>query len=147
MKKSVFAIIAVVYVASIVLISLFGMKAVVYNEVIPVTAIECLNETDSKSEVYYSGDIKVIKVPFVGVGDAENLSGTMVQIVQRVYPDNASNKIVKYSYGENDYVEFLKDDNGRDLGLVLIKDRVVLKVKIMATDGSKVYSEIIIWAY
>lgn len=147
MKKSVFAIIAVVYVASIVLISLFGMKAVVYNEVIPVTAIECLNETDGKSEVYYSGDIKVIKVPFVGVGDAENLSGTMAQIVQRVYPDNASNKIVKYSYGENDYVEFLKDDNGRDLGLVLIKDRVVLKVKIMATDGSKVYSEIIIWAY
>ena len=51
MKKSTLIMIAIVYIASIVLISLFGMKSVVYNEVIPVTKIECLNETDSKTEV------------------------------------------------------------------------------------------------
>lgn len=147
MKRSTFVIIAIVYVASIVLISLFGMKAVVYNEVIPVTAIECLNKTDSKSEVYYSGDTKVIKVPFTQAGNAETLTGTMVQLVQRVLPDNASNKSVKYSCADNENVEFAKGEDGRDLGLVLIKGRVVLKVKILATDGSKVYTEVIIWAY
>ena len=52
MKKSTLVVIAIIYVASIVIISLFGMKAVVYNEVIPVTQIECLNQTDSNSEVY-----------------------------------------------------------------------------------------------
>lgn len=147
MKKSTLVVIAIVYVASIVLISLFGMKAVVYNEVIPVTAIECLNETDSQTEVYYSQDMKIIKVQFTEPGNADTLTGTMVQLIQRVLPDNASKKAVKYSYTENDNVEFVKGEDGRDLGLVLIKGRVVLKVKIMATDGSKIYTEVVIWAY
>lgn len=147
MKKSTLVVIAIIYVASIVIISLFGMKAVVYNEVIPVTQIECLNQTDSNSEVYYSGDMKVIKVKFTEPGNAETLKGTMVQIVSRVLPDNASNKKVKYVHTENNNVEFVKGEDGRDLGLVLIKGLVVLKVKIMATDGSKLYTEVVIWAY
>lgn len=147
MKKSTLIMIAIVYIASIVLISLFGMKAVVYNEVIPVTKIECLNETDSKTEVYYSGDMKVIKVKFTEAGNAETLKGTMVQLTYRVLPDNASNKNIKYVYTENSRVEFVKGEDGREVGLVLIKGQVVLKVKIMAMDGSKVYTEVVIWAY
>lgn len=147
MKKSTLIMIAIVYIASIVLISLFGMKAVVYNEVIPVTKIECLNETDSKTEVYYSGDMKVIKVKFTEAGNAETLKGTMVQLTYRVLPDNASNKNIKYVYTENNRVEFVKGEDGREVGLVLIKGQVVLKVKIMAMDGSKVYTEVVIWAY
>ena len=147
MKKSTLIMIAIVYIASIVLISLFGMKAVVYNEVIPVTKIECLNETDSKTEVYYSGDMKVIKVQFTEAGNAETLKGTMVQLTYRVLPDNASNKNIKYVYTENNRVEFVRGEDDREVGLVLIKGQVVLKVKIMAMDGSKVYTEVVIWAY
>ncbi len=147
MKKWTLVVIAVVYIASIVFISLFGLKAVVYNEVIPVTAIECLNESDDKTEVYFSSDIKVIKVPFLKAGNIENLSGTMVQLTQRVLPDNASNKGVKYVYNDNENVEFVQGEDGRALGLVIIKGRVVLKVKIMAVDGSKVFTEVVIWAY
>lgn len=147
MKKWTLVVIAVVYIASIVFISLFGLKAVVYNEVIPVTAIECLNESDDKTEVYFSSDIKVIKVPFLKPGNIENLSGTMVQLTQRVLPDNASNKGVKYVYNDNENVEFVQGEDGRALGLVIIKGRVVLKVKIMAVDGSKVFTEVVIWAY
>ncbi len=147
MKKSILVVIAIIYIASIVIISLFGMKAVVYNEIIPVTKIECLNETDSNNEVYYSGDLKVIKVKYTTPGNAETLKGTMVQLIHRVLPDNATNKKVKYVYTENNSVEFVKGEDGRDLGLVLIKGLVVLKVKIMATDGSKLYTEVVIWAY
>lgn len=147
MKKSTLVVIAIVYIASIVIISLFGMKAVVYNEIIPVTKIECLNETDSNNEVYYSGDLKVIKVKYTTPGNAETLKGTMVQLIHRVLPDNATNKKVKYVYIENNSVEFVKGEDGRDLGLVLIKGLVVFKVKIMATDGSKLYTEVVIWAY
>ena len=71
----------------------------------------------------------------------------MVQLIHRVLPDNATNKKVKYVYTENNSVEFVKGEDGRDLGLVLIKGLVVLKVKIMATDGSKLYAEVVIWAY
>lgn len=147
MKKSTLIIIALVYVASIVIISLFGMRAYVYTEVIPVMHIECLNSTDAKSEVYYSGDMKVIKVKFTTPGDRETLTGTMLQLSYRVTPDNATNKEVKFVYTENKRAEFVKDENGRDLGLILFTGEVVLKIKIMATDGSKVYTEFVVWVY
>lgn len=147
MKKSTLIIIALVYVASIVIISLFGMRAYVYTEVIPVAHIECLNSTDAKSEVYYSGDMKVIKVKFTTPGNRETLTGTMLQLSYRVTPDNATNKEVKFVYTENKRAEFVKDENGRDLGLILFTGEVVLKIKIVATDGSKVYTELVVWVY
>ena len=51
MRKSTIIFIAVIYIASIAVISLFGMKMSVYNEIIPVTSILCLNETDDNVEV------------------------------------------------------------------------------------------------
>lgn len=148
MKKATLIFIAVIYCASIVVISLFGMKSVVYNEVIPVKSIECVNETDSRSEVTYSGDKKVIKVKYTEPGDAETLTGTMVQLIWRVYPDNASQKNVKFVYDENTTrAIFVKDEAENDLGLILFTGKVVLNVRIMATDGSRVYEDIVVWAY
>ena len=39
MKKATLIIIGVIYIASIVLISVFGLKSVIYEEKIPVTHI------------------------------------------------------------------------------------------------------------
>ena len=147
MKKSTLIMIAIVYIASIVIISIFGMKSVVYNEVIPVTKIECLNVTDDKTEVEYDGDTKVISVQYKKPGNAENLTGTMVQLSWRVLPDNASNKKVKFVYNQTTRADFVKDEAGNEVGLILFTGKVVLNIKIMSTDGTQVFEEIVVWAY
>lgn len=148
MNKSTVLIIAVIYFASIVFISIFGMTSVVYNTVIPVTEISCLNESDKNTEVEYSGDKKLIKIKFESVGNVENLTGTMVQLNWRVLPDNASNKNVKFIYDQNTTrAEFIKDEGGNELGLILFLGKAVLNVRIMSTDGSRVYEDVVVWAY
>ena len=44
MKKTTMIMIGIIYVASIVIISIFGLKSVVYNEVIPVTQASAILE-------------------------------------------------------------------------------------------------------
>ena len=43
MKKSTLMVIGIIYIASIVVISVFGLKTVIWDVVIPVKSIECLN--------------------------------------------------------------------------------------------------------
>ncbi len=148
MKKATIILIAIVYLASIVIISIFGMKSVVYDEIIPVTEIQCLNKTDEKTEVTTSGNRKLIKVKYTTPGDAESLTGTMVQLMWRVLPDDATTKGVKFVYDENlTRATFVKDEAGNELGLILFTGKVVLNVRIMSTDGSRVYTDVTIWAY
>lgn len=148
MKKITMILIGIIYIASIVIISIFGMKSVVYEELIPVSEIQCLNKSDDKTEVVESNNKKLIKVKYTTPGDAETLTGTMVQIVWRALPDNASNKNVKFVYNENlTRVNFIENERGEKLGLVLFTGKVVLDVRIMSTDGTRVYEEITIWAY
>ena len=149
MKKSTLILIAIAYIASIVIISLFGMKAVIYNEVIPVTRIDCLNETDDKTTVTIANDgLKLITVKYDQPGDANDLTGTMIQLVWRVTPDNATKKSVKFVYNESrKNMTFVKDKSGNDLGLILFSGKVPpTKIKIMATDGTRVYTEVWVWA-
>lgn len=149
MKKSTLIIIGIVYVASIVVISLFGLKPIVYKPVVPVVKVECLNETDEKTTVSVNNEgVKVIKIKFDGPADENDLNkGTVVQIMYRVLPDNASSKNIEFSYAQSNRVKFVQDGNGRELGVVLIFGPVVLPVRILATDGTRTYTDIIIWAY
>lgn len=140
-------LIAIVYLVSIVFISIFGMKFVIFNSVIPVASIECLNnETDNILVV--DGKKKLIKVKFDQPADVNTLSGTMLQLEWRVLPDNASNKDVKFVYNTNlTRVNFVKDESGRELGLILFSGVVVLDVRIMSTDGSRIFTDVTIWVY
>jgi len=147
MKKSTVIFIAIIYLSSIAIISFFGMKIAVYNEIIPVTAIECINETDENVEVTYSDDKKILKVPFTEPANIEEISGTMIQIQFRVLPDNASEKEVKFVYSENERVYFYKNENGEETGLVLFSGKANIRVTIMSTDGRRVMTEITLWAY
>lgn|SRR5574344_38051 len=149
MKKSVVMMIAIIYIASIVVVSLFGMKISVYNEDIPVTQILCTNKTDAENNVQVIDDDgeRTIKIKFVESANAEKLTGTMLYIEHRVLPDNATNKIVKYVYSENQNVEFYKDTTGAENGLILFHGKAIIDVTIMSTDLRKISTKITIWAY
>lgn len=148
MKKSTIILIAIVYIASIVVISVLGLKAKIYDEIFSVTSIECLNETDDNVYVEEYNGKKVINIQYEGEGNMETLEGTMVQLVYRVLPDNATNKKVKFVYNETlTRIHFVKDDKGNDLGLVLFTGTGIFNVRIMATDGSQVYTDIVINVY
>ena len=148
MKKSTIILIAIVYIASIVVISVLGLKAKIYDEIFSVTSIECLNETDDTAFVEEYNGKKVINVQYIGEGNMETLEGTMVQLVYRVLPDNATNKKVKFIYNETlTRIHFVKDDKGNDLGLVMFTGTGIFNIRIMATDGSQVYTDIVINVY
>ena len=145
MRKSTVIIIAIVYLAAIVVVSMFGLKAKIFKEVIPVTSVECVNTTDEKSIVEKSNGKTIINIKYEGPGDPTTLEGTMVQLYYRVLPDNASNKRVKYVYNENlTRIQFVADENGNQLGLVLFSGIGIFNVRIMATDGSPHYAEVVI---
>lgn len=148
MRKSTIIFIVVIYIASIAAISLFGMKMSVYNELIPVTSILCLNETDENVEVINNDDNTIIRTKFDTPYDKTTQTGTMIQLLWRVEPDNASVKDVKFIYDENNTrVEFYKTEEGEYTGLVLFYKKSMIDVKIMSTDGRRIYKEVTLWAY
>lgn len=140
MKKATLMLIAVVYVASIVVISVLGLKSVVYNRVVPVQKIECINEPDENVDVAYQDGKKLIKVKYID-------TNTMIQLYWRVLPDDATNNEVRFVYDRNSSRVHFEKINGKENGLVFFSGKVVLNVRIMAADGSRVYTEVVLWAY
>ena len=150
MKKSTLIVIGIIYIASIVIISVFGLKAVVWDVVTPVTAIECLNETDDKCTVTEEDGKKFIKIKFDEPGKLENgvPTGTMLQLYWRVLPDNATNKEVRFVYNtELTRANFIKNNDGTELGLILFSGKIKLDLSIVSTDGTRVVEDIVIWVY
>jgi len=148
MKKSTIICIIVIYIASITILSLFGMKMSVYNEFIPVNAIICLNENENGVEVINDFDSLILKTKFNEPYNKTTQTGTMIQLYWRVEPDNASVKNVKFVFDENNNrVEFYQTEDGEYTGLVLFYKKSMIDVKIMSTDGRRVYKEVTLWAY
>lgn len=148
MKKSTLIIILIIYVASIAIINFFGMSVKLYDEVINVTAVECINKTDKNTEVIESTDKKILKVKFTEPANATDLTGTMLQLQWRVLPDNATVKDVQFVYNtQNTRVEFYEDEKGRKTGLMLFSGPTMLDVRIMSTDGLRKYADVLVWVY
>lgn len=148
MKKSTLIIILIIYVASIAIINFFGMSVKLYDEVINVTAVECINKTDKNTEVIESADKKILKVKFTEPANATDLTGTMLQLQWRVLPDNATVKDVQFVYNtQNTRVEFYEDEKGRKTGLMLFSGPTMLDVRIMSTDGLRKYADVLVWVY
>ena len=152
MKKSVVICIAIVYIASVVVISFFGMKVAVYNKDIPVTSVACINENDAERGVSISQNSKgemVVSVKFTTPADTSSgtPTGTILQLFTRVAPDNASNKDVKFVYTPNSNIEFYKIGD-KENGLILFYAAPVsMRVTIMADDGRNASTQIIIRSY
>ena len=119
MKKSVLIVIGLVYIASILIIGFFGMRQVVYSNIIYVREIECINE-----EARDMGDYKMIIVDYIE-------GNTGVQLSYRVTPDDATNKDVRFIYDENQTVATVTD-----LGTVVFNSPGLIVVRIASTDGT-----------
>ena len=87
MKKSVIILIAIIYVASIALVSFFGLKFKVFEEVVPVESVKILDENlkpGNENFDYYT------------VRELDENGKGRYQIQYRVYPDNATNQEVDF---------------------------------------------------
>lgn len=150
MKKSTLIIIAIIYVASIVVISMLGLKAIVYDAKIPVTGIEILNTDDRANgvEVEKEGDRIIISVRFTAPWNPETQSGTKLQINYRVHPDNATNSKVELIYRKDlENVQFITLEDGTWTGLIGFTDEETFTLEIRSTDGSRVSTKLTIVAY
>lgn len=154
MKKQTLLLIAVVYLASIVIVSVLGLKAVVFDPVVPVQRIVILENSKDltyRKEIIDGYEVITrIEVNFTtpGVIDENGVSsGTFVQLEWRVLPDNATDKHVEFIYNkEKTSVEFVKDANGNELGLILFKSKSFIDVTLRAADGSGKTTTVKIWA-
>ncbi len=127
MKKAVIVIIVLIYIASIALVSFFGLQFKVFEEVIPVERIEITNEEQKHSEEH--GDYLVIY--------PEN-GERSVRINYHVYPENASNTNVDFAYDGDEGVTV------DETGLVTFPKPGVAQVIVIATDGSNAQDTLII---
>ena len=122
MKKSVIILIALIYVASVALVSFFGLQFKVFEEVIPVEKVEITNQVDDYNETW--GDYVVITQP--------NEKGEVrYQINYRVYPENATNSKVSFSYQATPEGCATIDE----FGVVSFNSPGMIKVFVITTDG------------
>ena len=145
MRKSTLIVIAIIYVASIVVVSVFGLKAIVFDEVVPVLSIECVNKTENNIQVEEVSGTKTIYMQYVGEGNVEEQTGTILQLECRVLPDNATNKEVRYVYSRDQYPQVeIYQINGRETGTIIFRGPALLSLRIYSTDGTNVYTEVTI---
>lgn len=131
MKKSVVILILIIYIASIALVSFFGLDFKVFEEVIPVERVEILNPGLKYNERW--GNYIVIRP------DAD---GAMrYQIDYRVYPDEATEQSVSFAYDKQTQCATVSE-----LGLVEFSKPGNIKVQVIAMDGSGASASITIIA-
>ena len=144
MKKTTLILIGIIYIASIIIVSVFGLKAVMYNIVIPVTKVE-INVLTQQDNVYMYEryGTKIIQVEYIGEGNVNTLEGTVLQLEVRAYPDNATNKEVKYMF-DRDAVPFVTmhtiDD--RETGAIIISGIGSFEMRVYSTDGTNIYDTV-----
>ena len=125
MKKSVVILIGIIYVAAIALVSFFGLKHKVFDEVVSTTSIEILNEGGDYNERW--GDYFIISPDEEGV--------RAFRIEYRVHPDNATDNTVSFTGSSN--VATVDES-----GLVVFERAGTITVMITANDGSGVSKKV-----
>ena len=126
MKKSVVILIAIIYIASIAVVSFFGLKYKVFEEEIFVEEIRILNDGLKENDLW--GKYVVI---------FQNENGEWrYQIQYRVFPDDATNKKVKFAY-DHDSKATVTDD-----GVVTFSEPDIVFIEIVPLDGSDVSTKI-----
>lgn len=147
MRKINLIVIGIVFIASIVMISFFGMQVKITNGIVPVTKVECINTSDDRSTVKTDKYGKYIEVKWIGKASDDGKEGTILQLYYKVYPDNASTKKVKFILSNRDekVVKMATDEKGNEYGLLLFQSKCYLDVEIKATDGSGYSDKFVVW--
>lgn len=129
MKKTVILLIAIIYVASITLVTFFGLQYVDHQtELIPVTTVEIVNE----GILYDEAGEKYISL-FVAPDGSRTF-----QIEYKVTPDNATNADVDFIIEENTIATV--DENG----LVTFTEPGAVLVRITSTDGTRCIDSVLV---
>ena len=121
MKKSVVILIALIFIASVVCVSFFGLQFKTFEEIVYVSSIELLDENLKTND---QGEKYVVIYPDEN-GDRK------YQIKYRVHPDNATDDGVIFAYDEENTFATV-DENG----LVTFTKKGAITVQIIAKDGS-----------
>ena len=132
MKKSVVILIAIIYIASIALVSFFGLQLKTFNEVVYSTSIELLNEDiglDKNGNNY-------------AMAEKGEDGIWRYQLQWRVHPDNVTNDGVTFSYDNQNNTVFIDED-----GVITFTQKGVVTVEILPKDSSPgVGATVKIWA-
>lgn len=136
MRKSVVLALIAVYVVSVCVVGYFGLNVrilnpTVYTEKIVISGV-LVNDTFIKADE--DADGKYIYLTY-----AEKMS---VKLRYIVYPDNATNKEIIYSYEKSPYWMVSTD------GIIVFNENsqgTALTLKIMPKDGSNVSDKITIY--
>ena len=121
MKKSVIVLIGIIYAASIVLVTFFGLKYATYEpEEIPVDEIKIIT-TDANNE---------IQTDDAGAKYVILYAKATFQIEYELSPSNASNKKVDFVI-DSDVATI--DENG----LVTFTEEGSAKIYVVSTDGTR----------
>ena len=144
MKKTTLILIGIIYIASIIIVSIFGLKAVMYNIVIPVTKVEINVLTQQENVYMYERyGTKIIQVEYIGEGNVDTLEGTVLQLEVRAYPDNATNKAVKFVFDrDNNPFVIMHTIDERETGAVVLTGIGSFEMRVYSTDGTNVYDTV-----
>ncbi len=151
MKKIVVILITLISLGSILIINFFGMEIGGFEEYVYVEKIEVSRLYNAEQEYtpkkIEDNGVKVFQFPFTNpeeVGETawtnENIdiNPNYVQIDWHIYPENANNRQVEFSYDPNS----IKDANGEQLvivdeskGLIIFFARCGFTLTISSADG------------
>ncbi len=128
MKKSVIILIGLIYAASIVLVSFFGLQYKKFNEIVYVSSVEVINTPDKVAINKETGE--EIKTYFIFKDEDTGLRTFQIDV--RVEPiETVTNKNVKFVYTEDPRFSV------SETGLVeFYEGGVVANIQIVPEDGS-----------
>ena len=131
-------LILVIYVASVAVIGVFGMKSVLYDEKIYIEKITCINEEAKDAEVTIDGRTLTIQKVVIDYKESEE---TTFWIQWRVFPEDASFRRVEFVSGN----ENVATVDGQ--GIVRFIKKGTVTIYINALDGSKIQGIVKITAW
>lgn len=131
-------LILVIYVASVAVIGVFGMKSVLYDEKIYIEKITCINEEAKDVEETIDGRTVTIQRVIIDYKESEE---TTFWIQWRVFPEDASFRRVEFVSGN----EKVATVDGQ--GIVRFIKKGTVTIYINALDGSKIQGIVNITAW
>lgn len=160
MKKTIVIIILAVYVASIAVVNFFGLETKMFDGITYVETIQCDSITlyaEGAEEIFpysYTGknaDIPLFKFNFIPstdgsyTADPESIlkNPNYVQLNYHVFPNLVDDSGVTFEFDE-DAGTAIYHTSSRSF--FFLKPNKILTVKIKATDGSNVSTQIAIMA-
>ena len=127
MKKSTIFLILLVYIASFIIVGLFGIQVRAHNEIIYVENIS-LTAVNQEALVNSRYDEEEKKYKFIAYYE----EGLVIQLKANVTPANATNNAVKASY-DSEIAEITIVDSV--FININVKDSGALEFSIVSTDG------------